>query len=84
MHLKAGDEVYRSLYVFRNLVMVMQNSRVLREMELKNPSDCLSYRVVAKSIERVANHACMQYNPQSNQTKRQDSEGIPLKDGENE
>jgi phosphate uptake regulator len=26
-------------------------------MGLKNPSDCLSYRVAAKSIERVADHA---------------------------
>jgi phosphate uptake regulator len=27
-------------------------------MGLKNPSDCLSYRVAVKSIERVADHAC--------------------------
>ena len=56
--IKSDDEVDRfSLYVFRNLVMAMQNGRVLREMGLKKPSDCLSYRVAAKSIERIADHA---------------------------
>jgi phosphate uptake regulator len=54
----SDDEVDRfSLYVFRSLVMAMQNGRVLREMGLENPADCLSYRVAAKSIERVADHA---------------------------
>jgi phosphate uptake regulator len=38
--------------------MAMQNGRVLREMGLENPSNCLSYRIAAKSIERVADHAC--------------------------
>ena len=57
--IKSDDEVDRfSLYVARNLVMAMQNGRVLREMGLENPSNCLSYRVAAKSIERVADHAC--------------------------
>jgi phosphate uptake regulator len=37
--------------------MATKNGRVLREMGLKNPSDCLNYRVAAKSIERVADHA---------------------------
>ena len=56
--IRSDDEVDRfSLYVFRNLVMAMQNGRVLREMGLKNPSDGLSYRVAAKSIERIADHA---------------------------
>jgi phosphate uptake regulator len=57
--IKSDDEVDRfSLYVSRNLVMAMQNGRVLREMGLEAPSNCLSYRVAAKSIERVADHAC--------------------------
>jgi phosphate uptake regulator len=55
----SDDEVDRfSLYIIRSLVMATQNGRVLREMGLKNPSGCLSYRVAAKSIERVADHAC--------------------------
>src|SRR5918993_83321 len=57
--IRSDDEVDRfSLYVLRNLVMAMQNGRVLREMGLKKPSDCLSYRVAVKSIERIADHAC--------------------------
>jgi phosphate uptake regulator len=57
--IKSDDEVDRfSLYILRNLVMAIQNGKMLREMGLENPSDCLSYRVAAKSIERVADHAC--------------------------
>jgi phosphate uptake regulator len=57
--IKSDDEVDRfSLYVLRSLVMATQNGRVLREIGLKNSSDCLSYRVAVKSIERVADHAC--------------------------
>ena len=57
--IRSDDEVDRfSLYIIRSLVMATQNGRVLREMGLKNPSGCLSYRVTAKSIERVADHAC--------------------------
>jgi len=57
--IKSDDEVDRfSLYILRNLVMAIQNGRVLREMGMRNPSDCLSYRVAVKSIERVADHAC--------------------------
>jgi phosphate uptake regulator len=56
--IRSDDEVDRfSLYIFRSLVMATQNGRVLREMGLKNPSDCLSYRVAVKSIERIADHA---------------------------
>ncbi|HEV8386454.1 MAG TPA: PhoU domain-containing protein [Nitrososphaera sp.] len=57
--IKSDDEVDRfSLYILRNLVIATQNGRTLREMGLKDPSDCLSYRVAVKSIERVADHAC--------------------------
>jgi phosphate uptake regulator len=54
----SDDEVDRfSLYVLRNLVIATQNGRFLREIGLQNPSDCLSYRVAVKSIERIADHA---------------------------
>ncbi len=57
--IKSDDDVDRfSLYISRNLVLAMENGRMLREMGLENPADCLSYRVAAKSIERVADHAC--------------------------
>jgi hypothetical protein len=50
MHLKAGEEVYRStFYVLRNLVISIQKIRVLCKMGLKTPSDCQSYHVVAKN-----------------------------------
>jgi phosphate uptake regulator len=56
--LKSDDEVDRfSLYILRNLVMATQNERVLREIGLKSPADCLSYRVAVKSIERIADHS---------------------------
>jgi phosphate uptake regulator len=56
--IKSDDEVDRfSLYIMRNLVIAAQNERILREVGLKNPSDCLSYRVTVKSVERIADHA---------------------------
>jgi phosphate uptake regulator len=56
--IKSDDEVDRfSLYVLRNLVMASQNERTLREIGLKKASDCLSYRVAVKSIERIADHS---------------------------
>ena len=56
--IKSDDEVDRfSLYILRNLVMATNNERILQEIGLKYPSDCLSYRVTVKSIERVADHA---------------------------
>lgn len=56
--IRSDDEVDRfSLYILRNLVMATNNERILQEIGLKYPSDCLSYRVTVKSIERVADHA---------------------------
>jgi hypothetical protein len=50
MHLKAGEEVYRStFYVLRNFVIAIQKIRVLCKMGLKTLSDCQSYHVVAKN-----------------------------------
>lgn len=52
------DEVDRfSLYILRNLTLAVEHERVLRDIGLKKPSDCISYRIVVKSIERVADHA---------------------------
>lgn len=57
--IKSDDEVDRfSLYIMRNLVIASQNERILREVGLKNPADCLSYRVTVKSVERIGDHAC--------------------------
>jgi phosphate uptake regulator len=56
--IKSDDEVDRfSLYILRNLVIAIQNPNMLQEIGLKGISDCLSYRVVVRGIERVADHA---------------------------
>lgn len=55
---KSDDEVDRfSLYAIRQLNMAVQNDFVLREVELKTRRDCLDYRLIIKSVERVADHA---------------------------
>ena len=52
------DEVDRfSLYILRNLTLAVEHEKILRDIGLKKPSDCISYRIVVKSIERVADHA---------------------------
>ena len=52
------DEVDRfSLYVIRQLKMAVQNERILKDIGLSNPRDCLGYRVVTKFVERIADHA---------------------------
>lgn len=57
--LKTDDEVDRfSLYVIRQLKMAVQNDRILKEIGLTRPRDCLGYRLIIKSVERVADHAC--------------------------
>ncbi|MEM2056794.1 MAG: PhoU domain-containing protein [Thermoproteota archaeon] len=52
------DEVDRfSLYVIRQLKIAVQNEKILREIGLSNPKDCLGYRVIVKFVERIADHA---------------------------
>lgn len=56
--IRTDDEVDRfSLYISRNLVLALRSRQVLDEIELKDPSDCLSYRTTVKSIERIGDHA---------------------------
>jgi phosphate uptake regulator len=56
--INSDDEVDRfSLYILRNLVIATQSERIVQEIGLRNRSDCLSYRVAVRSIERVADHA---------------------------
>ena len=56
--IKSDDEVDRfGLYILRNLVIATQNERIVQEIGLRNRSDCLSYRVAVRSIQRVADHA---------------------------
>jgi phosphate uptake regulator len=52
------DEVDRfSLYIIRQLKAAVQNEKILKDIGLSNPRDCLGYRVIAKSVERIADHA---------------------------
>ena len=54
------DEVDRfGLYMRRNLVMAIGNERVLQDMGLRKPSDCLGYRAIVTRIERIADHASL-------------------------
>ncbi len=56
--IKMDDEVDRlSFYVIRQLKMAVQNQTLIREIGLNSPRDCLGFRLVTKSIERIADHA---------------------------
>jgi phosphate uptake regulator len=52
------DEVDRfGLYIIRLLKMAVSDSRVLKEIGLSSPRECLGYRLITKSVERMADHA---------------------------
>ena len=52
------DEVDRfSLYVIRLLKVAVMDAHVLRESGIKTPRQCLGYRLITKSVERMADHA---------------------------
>lgn len=52
------DEVDRfSLYSIRLLKVAVSDSLVLRESGLRSPRECLGYRLITKSMERMADHA---------------------------
>jgi phosphate uptake regulator len=46
-----------SLYIVRLLKLAVSNARIVREIGLNNPRDCLGYRLIVKSVERTADHA---------------------------
>ena len=55
---KTDDEVDRfSLYAIRQLNIAVQNEFILKEIGLDTRRDCLDYRLIVKSVERVADHA---------------------------
>jgi phosphate uptake regulator len=58
--LKSDDEVDRfSFYIVRLLKQAVEHLQLLREIGLNSPRDCLGYRLIAKSVERVADHASL-------------------------
>jgi phosphate uptake regulator len=56
--ISVDDEVDRfSFYIIRLLKAAVADTHVLREIGLKSPRECLGYRLLTKSIERMADHA---------------------------
>ncbi len=56
--IRSDDEVDRfSFYIVRQLKIAIKNDHLLREIGLEEPRNCLGYRLIAKSVERVADHA---------------------------
>jgi phosphate uptake regulator len=52
------DEVDRfNLYIVRLLKVAVSDSYVLKESGLRSPRECLGYRLITKSVERMADHA---------------------------
>ncbi len=52
------DEVDRfSLYVVRLLKVAVMDPHILRESGIATPRQCLGYRLIVKSVERMADHA---------------------------
>ncbi|PVX23622.1 MAG: PhoU family transcriptional regulator [Candidatus Bathyarchaeum sp.] len=45
------------LYIIRQLKMALQNPRIITEIGLQKPNDCLGYRLITKMVERTADHA---------------------------
>jgi phosphate uptake regulator len=56
--IETDREVNRfSLYIVRLLKMAVSNQRIVKEIGLGNQRECLGYRLIAKSVERTADHA---------------------------
>ena len=56
--IKRDEEVDRFyLFLIRQLTMAVLNRSLIQEIGLVDPRDCLVYRVVSKSLERIADHA---------------------------
>jgi len=56
--IKRDDEIDRFyLFMIRQLTMAVLNRSLIREIGLGDPRDCLVYRIVSKSLERIADHA---------------------------
>src|SRR5207247_1928530 len=56
--IRRDEEVDRFyLFIIRQLTMAVLNRSLILEIGLADPRDCLVYRVVSKSLERIADHA---------------------------
>ena len=58
--IKTDDDVDRfSLYSVRQLRFALENERSLLALGVSNKIYCLGYRMISKSLERIADHAMM-------------------------
>ncbi|MCJ7634067.1 phosphate uptake regulator PhoU [Candidatus Bathyarchaeota archaeon] len=56
--IRTDDEVDRfNFYLIRQLKNAVNDARIIKEIGLKTPSDCLGYRLITNYVERAANHA---------------------------
>ena len=56
--IETDREVNRfGLYIVRLLKLAVSNQRIVKEIGLNSQRDCLGYRLIAKSVERTADHA---------------------------
>lgn len=56
--IETDREVNRfSLYIVRLLKLAVSNQRVVKEIGLTSQKECLGYRLIARAVERTADHA---------------------------
>jgi phosphate uptake regulator len=56
--IQTDREVNRfGLYIVRLLKLAVSDPRIVKEIGLNNQKECLGYRLIAKSVERTADHA---------------------------
>lgn len=56
--IQTDREVNRfGLYIVRLLKLAVSNQRIVKEIGLSSQKECLGYRLIAKSVERTADHA---------------------------
>jgi phosphate uptake regulator len=56
--IETDREVNRfSLYIVRLLKLAVSNQRIVKDIGLTNQKECLGYRLIAKAVERTADHA---------------------------
>lgn len=56
--IQTDREVNRfGLYIVRLLKLAVTNPRIVKEIGLNNQKECLGYRLIAKAVERTADHS---------------------------
>lgn len=58
--IRLDNEVDRfSMYIIRQIKLAVQNPSLIKEIGLRDGRDCLGYRLIVKSVERIADHAAL-------------------------